>query len=105
MRPSKVTLEDSLIFILLMFSMIDCLVLVSRTINWNFFGLGFIEFTLNHFNIFCISNFRSIKIVCRLILQLYIALSSAKLHILVLSIKRERLLINKSKNNGPKIEP
>ena len=104
-RPSKTTFEDSLIFILLMFSMIDCLVLLPRTINWNFFGLGFIEFTLNHFNIFCISNFRSFKIVCRLILQLYIVLSSAKLHIFVLSIKRRRSLINKLKNNGPKIEP
>ena len=42
--------------------------------------------------------------VCRLMLQLYILLSSAKLHILVLSIKR-KILINKLKNNGPKIEP
>ena len=90
------------LFMLLMFSMIDCLVLLPRTINWNFFGLGFIEFTLNHFSIFCVSNFTSFKIVCRLILQLYIVLSSAKLHILVLSIKRKkRSLINKLKNNGP----
>ena len=38
-------------------------------------------------------------------LQLYIVLSSAKLHIFVLSIKRKRSLINKLKNNGAKIEP
>ena len=38
-------------------------------------------------------------------LQLYIVLSSAKLHIFVLSIKRKRSLINKLKNNVPKIEP
>ena len=85
--------------------MIDCLVLLSRIINWNFFGLGFLEFTLNHFNIFYISYFRSIKIVGRLILQLYIVLSSAKLHIFVLPIKRKSSLINKLKNSGPKIEP
>ena len=95
-RPSKTTLEDSLIFILLMFSMI---------INWKFFGLGFVEFNLNHFNIFCISYFRSFKIVCRLILQLYIVLLSVKLHIFVLAIKRKRSLISKLKNNAPKIEP
>ena len=104
-RPNKTTLEDSLMFTLLIFSMIDCLVLFPRIINWNFFGLSFTEFTLNHFNIFCISYFRSFKIVCRLMLQLYIVLSSAKLHIFVLSIKRKRSLINKLKNNGPIIEP
>ena len=84
--------------------MIDCLVLLPRIINWNLFGLGFIEFALNHFSIFYISYFRSFKIVCRLILQLCIALSSAKLHIFVLSIKSKTSLINKLKNNGPKIE-
>ena len=73
-RPTKTTLEDSLIFILLMFKMIDWLVLLTRIINWNFFVLGFNEFILNHFNIFCISYFRSFKIVCRLILQLYICI-------------------------------
>ena len=71
-----------------------CLVLLPSIINWNFFGLGFIEFILNYFNIFCISYFRSFKIVCRLVLQLYIVLSSAELHILVLSIRRKRSLIS-----------
>ena len=49
MRPTKTTLEDSLIFILLMFKMIDWLVLLTRIINWNFFVLGFNEFILNNF--------------------------------------------------------
>ena len=43
--------------------------------------------------------------MCWLILQLYIVLTSAKLHIFVLSIKKKGSLINKLKNNGPKIEP
>ena len=103
-RSSKTTLEDYLI-IILMFSMIDCLVLLPRTINGNFSGLGFTEFILNHFDIFCISYFRSFKIVCRVILQLDIVLSSAKSHIFILLIKRKRSLINKLKNNEPKIEP
>ena len=103
-RPSKTTLEDYLIFIL-MFSTIDCLVLLPRTINGNFFGLGFTEFNFNYFNIFCISYFRSFKIVCRLILQLDIVLSSAKSHIFIISIKRKGSLINKLKNNELKIEP
>ena len=85
--------------------MIDCLVLLPRIINWIFFELGFIEFTLNHFNIFCISYFRSFKAVCRLIMQLYIASSTGKLHIFAFSVKRKGSLINKLKNNGPKIEP
>ena len=87
-----------------MFIMIFCLVLLQRAINWNFFGLGFIEFTLNHFNMFCISIFRSFKIVCRLILQLYSVFSS-KLHILVLSIRRKRSLINKLKIISLKLQP
>ena len=91
LRPSKTTLEDFLIFILLISSMIDYPVLSTKIINWNFFGLGFIEVTLNHFNIFCITFLFFCKIVCRLILQLYIVLSSAKLHIFVLSTKKKRL--------------
>ena len=43
--------------------------------------------------------------VCRLILHLYIVLSSARLRILALSMKRKIPLINKLKNNGPKIQP
>ena len=85
--------------------MIDYLVLLPRIMNWNFFALGFIELTLNHFNIFYISYLRSFKVVCRLILHLYIVLSSARLRIFALSMKRKIPLINKLKNNGLKIEP
>ena len=88
-----------------MFSMIDCLVLLPRIINWNLFELGFTEFILNHFNIFCLSYSRSFKLVGRLILQLRVVLSLAKLHIFALSIKSKRSSIYKLKNNGPKIEP
>ena len=84
--------------------MIECIELLPRLINWNFFGLGFIEFTLNCFNMLFISYFRFFKIVFRLVLQLFIVLSSAKSHIFFLSIKSERSSINKLKNNGHEIE-
>ena len=39
-----------------MLSVIGCLNVLPRIINWNFFELAFIEFSLNHLNKFTISH-------------------------------------------------
>ena len=58
--PINNTFEYSVIPISLIFRMIDFPVLLPRIINCNFFGLGFVEFTLNYYNI--ISYLTSLKI-------------------------------------------
>ena len=104
MRPSRTTFWDLSTFIWFILSMIGCLGVLPRIINWNFFGLTFIEFSLNHLNKVTISYLRSSKIIFRSFWELYMVLSSAKLEMFVLSIKRERSLINKLNKNGPIID-
>ena len=48
---------------------------------------------------------KSSKMISKTLSHLYIVLSSAKLHMFVLSRKRKRSLINKLNNSEPKIDP
>ena len=104
MRPSKTNFRDSSTFIWFILRMIGCLGVLPRIINWSFFGLAFVEFILNHLTKVIMPYLRSSKIVFRSFWQLYMVLSSAKLQMFVLSIKRKRSLINKLSNNGSKID-
>ena len=47
---------------------------------------------------------KSSKMISKILLHLYIVLSSAKLHIFVVLRKSKRSLINKLNNSGPKID-
>ena len=104
-RPSNITFCDSLILMLFLFSLTGNLEPLPRIINWNFLGLGFIKLILNQFNKIFMSCCKSSKMISKTLSHLYIVLSSAKLHMFVLSRKRKRSLIDKLNNSRPKIDP
>ena len=105
MRPNKITFCDSLNLMIFILSMTGNLEALPRIINWNVLGLGFIELILNQFNKFFMSCCNSSKTISKSLSHLYSVLSTAKLHMFVVSTKRKRSMINKLNSNGPKIDP
>ena len=78
---------------------------VTRTINWNFLGLAFSEFILNHSKTPLRSHLKSENTFSRFLLQLYSVLSSVKLQTFVFVMEKNKSLINKLKSRNTRIEP
>ena len=80
-------------------------ILVFNIINWNFPALAFNEFVLSQNKIFFISNIRFSLMRNKFLSHEYRVLSSAKLHISDLSIKKNISFMNILHSSGPNIDP